>query len=104
MTATTTLQKMQKLEELLTCGVCLEILKGPKTLPCGHIFCQNCLEWIGKEMGWDFPCPMCRKIQSTITCEEDVNTLDCSPYVKQALDIINSTPSVKDRQYKRFVF
>ena len=33
-----------KLEEQLTCPVCLDHCTNPKTLPCLHSFCQHCLE------------------------------------------------------------
>ena len=33
----------KRIEELLTCDICREILNEPKTLPCFHSFCKICL-------------------------------------------------------------
>lgn len=47
------------LEEDLTCSICLSTFECPVTLPCGHNFCQQCVEasWAG---GSVFCCPQCR--------------------------------------------
>ena len=56
-----------KLEEQLTCSVCLEIYTNPKTLPCLHSFCQDCLFGLisrdvqQSDKNEDFiSCPSCR--------------------------------------------
>ena len=55
-----------KLEEQLTCSVCLDLYTNPRTLPCLHSFCQECLEGLNQE--WEargdtyyFSCPTCRQ-------------------------------------------
>ncbi|XP_011409580.1 PREDICTED: tripartite motif-containing protein 3-like [Amphimedon queenslandica] len=47
------------ISELLTCSVCFDDYKDPRTIPCGHSFCLHCLESIsdGKMV---FECPVCR--------------------------------------------
>ena len=50
-----------KLEEQLTCPVCLEHYTNPKTLPCLHSFCQHCLEGLPLDKKnetslWEVPC------------------------------------------------
>uniref|UniRef100_A0A1X7SRM8 RING-type domain-containing protein n=1 Tax=Amphimedon queenslandica TaxID=400682 RepID=A0A1X7SRM8_AMPQE len=52
-----------KLEERLTCPVCLDHYTNPKTLPCLHLFCQHCLEGLPldkKNEIYYFSCPTCR--------------------------------------------
>ena len=36
--------KLDELEEILICSLCLDILKSPKTLPCTISFCAGCLK------------------------------------------------------------
>lgn len=49
--------------EAFACPICLEILKDPATLPCGHTYCLLCIQ-----KHWDQPatkgsceCPQCRQ-------------------------------------------
>jgi len=44
------------------CAICLEQLKQPQTLPCGHRFCRGCLEGVRKHGGAEHGavCPLCR--------------------------------------------
>uniref|UniRef100_A0A1X7SJT4 RING-type domain-containing protein n=1 Tax=Amphimedon queenslandica TaxID=400682 RepID=A0A1X7SJT4_AMPQE len=52
-----------KLEEQLTCPVCLDHYTNPKTLPCHHSFCEHCLEGLPldeKNETYYLSCPTCR--------------------------------------------
>ena len=54
---------LKKLEEQLTCAVCLDLYTNPKTLPCFHYFCQQCLEGLPLDPQGDnyfISCPTCR--------------------------------------------
>ena len=59
--STTSVHK--KLEEQLTCAICLDLYTNPKTLPCLHSFCQQCLEGLpldNQEDNYFISCPTCR--------------------------------------------
>ncbi|XP_069103651.1 transcription intermediary factor 1-beta-like [Argopecten irradians] len=58
---------------LLECPICLDRLQQPKSLPCLHSFCQECLgTYIAKEISGkrmsdtSFPCPICRRTTSPV--------------------------------------
>ncbi|XP_021346691.1 transcription intermediary factor 1-beta-like [Mizuhopecten yessoensis] len=62
---------------LLECPICLERLQQPKSLPCLHSFCQDCLWiYITKELSGkmasatSFPCPVCRRTTSPVNQTE----------------------------------
>ena len=53
---------LKKLEEQLTCAKCLNLYTNPKTLPCLHSFCQQCLEGLPLDPQGDnyfISCPTC---------------------------------------------
>uniref|UniRef100_A0A1A7XFW8 Tripartite motif containing 65 n=2 Tax=Iconisemion striatum TaxID=60296 RepID=A0A1A7XFW8_9TELE len=51
-------------EESFACSVCLETLKDPTTLPCGHSYCLTCIQnhWDKGGSNGQYTCPQCRQV------------------------------------------
>ncbi|CAG12264.1 unnamed protein product, partial [Tetraodon nigroviridis] len=45
------------------CSICLDVLKNPVTIPCGHSYCSACIEnyWDQDSYPALFACPQCRQ-------------------------------------------
>ncbi|XP_062887004.1 E3 ubiquitin/ISG15 ligase TRIM25-like isoform X1 [Mobula hypostoma] len=83
-------------EAKLCCAICLDLLKSPATIPCGHNFCMECIGrcWHQDGRSETFRCPQCRETfnsrpslsKNTILCEivEDFTNSDSSSTSKDA--------------------
>ncbi|XP_015234451.1 PREDICTED: tripartite motif-containing protein 16-like [Cyprinodon variegatus] len=49
--------------EKLSCSICLDLLRDPVTIPCGHSYCMTCIKdvWKGEDKQRSCSCPQCRK-------------------------------------------
>ncbi|XP_014447832.1 E3 ubiquitin-protein ligase TRIM31 [Tupaia chinensis] len=52
-------QFANKLQEELTCPICMDILKGPVTVDCGHNFCLTCITQSAEMSDGSHKCPLC---------------------------------------------
>ncbi|XP_040825677.1 E3 ubiquitin-protein ligase TRIM31-like [Ochotona curzoniae] len=48
------------LEEEVTCPICLDILKDPVTIECGHNFCHFCTTQLQEASRYHIKCPLCK--------------------------------------------
>ncbi|XP_056337282.1 E3 ubiquitin-protein ligase TRIM16 [Danio aesculapii] len=51
-------------QDQFSCSVCLDLLKDPVTIPCGHSYCMNCITeyWNQRDLwGMVCSCPQCRQ-------------------------------------------
>ncbi|XP_012711986.2 E3 ubiquitin/ISG15 ligase TRIM25 [Fundulus heteroclitus] len=51
-------------EDQFCCSVCLEVLRDPVTIPCGHSYCLDCIEdyWNTAKQKDQYSCPQCRQV------------------------------------------
>lgn len=51
-------------QEQFCCSVCLEVLRDPVTIPCGHSYCLDCIEdyWNRAKQKGQYTCPQCRQV------------------------------------------
>ena len=79
---------LKKVEDQLTCSVCLDVYTDPKLLQCLHVFCQTCLVRLvfrDDQGHLVLSCPNCRQI--TPVPSNGVRGLQPAFHINHLLDI-----------------
>ena len=50
-------------KDQFNCSICLDVLRDPVTIPCGHSYCSGCIKhyWDQDEYLGVYGCPQCRQ-------------------------------------------
>ena len=84
-TSTTTLTAASLgIEDDLKCGTCLELFQDPRSLPCLHTFCLECIKRTINGSN-TFKCPLCRAVHKL--SEEKAELLPVDQYAVQELPL-----------------
>ena len=84
---------LKKVEDQLSCSICLDAYTNPKQLQCFHVYCQKCLVKVvakDRQQGGkrtDLTCPTCRKV--TPIPANGVAGLQSAFQINHLLDIVN---------------
>ena len=72
------------IEDDLKCGTCLELFQDPRSLPCLHTFCLECIKRTINGSN-TFKCPLCRAVHKL--SEEKAELLPVDQYAVQELPL-----------------
>ena len=92
-------EALTRLDAQLTCAICLDRYTDPRTLPCHHSFCKDCIIGLYKprrERHVAVNCPTCR--QPTQLDEKGVHALPTAFHINNLLEIdelLKKTPASK---------
>ena len=92
-------EALAKVEDQLTCPVCLDPYTQPRLLTCFHVYCQHCLEKmvIRDQQGQMFvTCPKCRRF--TPLPPSGVSSLQAAFHINNLFEIQEALKKVREPQ------
>lgn len=88
---------LQKVEDQLSCSVCLDTYTMPKLLQCFHVYCQRCLVKLvaqNQQGQLGLPCPICRQV--TPIPDNGVAGLRPAFHINRLLEIMSEHKKAAD--------
>ena len=93
-------QALEKLEDQLTCAICLDAFKDPKMLNCFHVFCKDCLQRLvvqDRQGQLSLCCPTCRR-STLLPPTTSVSGLQSAFHVHHLFEIQDALEKMKEPQ------
>ena len=93
------MQALKKVEDQLTCAICLDAYKDPKLLQCFHVYCQDCLQRLVVQDGQgklSLRCPTCRQSTVLPPLARDVSDLQSAFHIHHLFEIQDALEKVKE--------
>ena len=91
-------QAIKKLEDQLTCAICLDAFKDPKLLQCFHIYCKECLERLivqDQQGRVSVTCPTCQR-STLLPPLSTVADLQAAFHIHHLFDIRDALEKIKE--------
>ncbi len=88
-------EALSKVEDQLSCPVCLEDYTNPRLLSCFHVYCQHCLDQMAVQQG-QLECPKCRR--PTLLPPTGASGLQAAFHVHHLFDIKDTLKKIKEPQ------
>ncbi|XP_059555505.1 tripartite motif-containing protein 60-like [Myotis daubentonii] len=74
---------LAKLQAEASCPICLDYLRDPVTIACGHTFCSSCIHQRWEGLQGTFPCPVCLRHCPDRSLERNTQLCHMTEIVKQ---------------------